>query len=196
MKDEDIEDINFNDIFNNKILFDRALNSINKNNYSKKNIENLLLEMQDNNNYNLTTKLSVQFKRKNKIYHKNIYILMNEKMNKNIMLNDNIQYFGDTTYDCVPPQNRGIKLFVLLSYNKKFNKLLLCALALIYNENIETLEEIFKYLKKNFNFNPDLITVDFGKAGYIAIKNIFPNIRIFPCYFHLIRRMVIHIKKI
>ena len=96
--------------------------------------------MQDNNNYNLTTKLSVQFKRKN--------ILMNEKMKKNIMLNDNIQYFGDTTYDCVPPQNRGIKLFVLLSYNKKFNKLLLCALALIYNENIETLEEIFKYLKK------------------------------------------------
>ena len=148
MKDEDIEDINFNDIFNNKILFDRALNSINKNNYSKNNIENLLLEMQDNNNYNLTTKLSVQFKRKNKIYHKNIYILMNEKMNKNIMLNDNIQYFGDTTYDCVPPQNRGIKLFVLLSYNKKFNKILLYTLALIYNENIETLEEIFKYLKK------------------------------------------------
>lgn len=25
-------------------------------------------------------------------------------------------------------------------------------LALIYNENIETLEVIFKYLKKNFNF--------------------------------------------
>ena len=144
--------------------------------------------MQDNNNYNLTTKLSVQFKRKN--------ILMNEKMKKNIMLNDNIQYFGDTTYDCVPPQNRGIKLFVLLSYNKKFNKILLCTLALIYNEIIETLEEIFKYLKKNFNFNPDLITVDFGKAGYIAIKNIFPNIRIFPCYFHLIRRMVIHLKNL
>ena len=74
------------------------------------------------------------------------------------MLNDNIQYFGDTTYDCVPPQNRGLKLFVLLCYNKKYNKILLCTLALIYNENKEILEEIFKFLKKNFNFQPSLIT--------------------------------------
>ena len=150
--------------------------------------------MQDNNNYNLTTKLTIIFQRRNKTYNKNIYILMNAKMKNNIMLNDNIQYFGDTTYDCVPPQNRGLKLFVLLCYNKKYNKILLCTLALIYNENKETLEEIFKFLKKNFNFQPSLITVDLGKAGYIAIKNIFPNTRIYPCYFHLVRRFILHLK--
>lgn len=32
------------------------------------------------------------------------------------------QFFSDTTYDCIPPQNSGMKLFVKLSYNKKLNK--------------------------------------------------------------------------
>ena len=55
INDEDIENINFNDIFNNKILFDRALNSMNKINYSNKNIKQHILDMEDNNNYNLAT---------------------------------------------------------------------------------------------------------------------------------------------
>ena len=50
------------------------------------------------------------------------------------------QYFADTAYDAVPPQNSHMKLFVLLSYNKFKNKILLCTMALIYNENTETLE--------------------------------------------------------
>ena len=69
-------------------------------------------------------------------------------------------------------------------------------LALIYNENRETIETILKYLKLNFNFNPPVITLDFGKAGYLAFKNIFPKTRIFPCYFHLILRLIIHIKNL
>ena len=69
-------------------------------------------------------------------------------------------------------------------------------LALIYNENRETIENILKYLKLNFNFNPPVITLDFRKVGYLAFKNIFPKTRIFPCYFHLIRRLIIHIKNL
>lgn len=41
-----------------------------------------------------------------------------------------------------------------------------------------------------------MITVDFGKTEYIALKKIFPHIRIFPCYFHIIRRFIIHIKNL
>ncbi len=70
---------------------------------------------------------------------------MNEKMKKNIMEKDNIQYFADTTYDAVPPQNSHMKLFVLLSYNKICNKILLCMLALINNENAETIEKILNF---------------------------------------------------
>ena len=75
---------------------------------------------------------------------------MNKKMKENIQLKENIQYFADTTYDCVPPQSNKMKLFVLMAFNKKLNKNLLCILALIQNENTETLEAIFKFLKLNF----------------------------------------------
>ena len=73
--------------------------------------------MEDNNNYNITTKINVEFKIKSKLHKKNIFILMNENMKKNINLENNIQYFSDTTFDCVTPQNRGMKLFTLLTYN-------------------------------------------------------------------------------
>lgn len=69
-------------------------------------------------------------------------------------------------------------------------------LALINNENRETIETILKYLKLNFNFNPPVIIIDFEKAGYLAFKNIFPKTRIFPCYFHLIRRLILYIKNL
>ena len=114
---------------------------------------------------------------------------MNLEMKNNITLEGNIQYFADTTYKCCPPQSKGMKLFEILAYNEKSNKTLLYLLALIYNENKETTEEIFYYLKTNFNYSPKLFTLDFGKAGYNPINKIFPNCRIFPCYFHIIRRL-------
>ena len=48
----------------------------------------------------------------------------------------------------------------------------------------------------NYNFYPKLFTVDFGRVGYISIKNVFQRTRIYPCYFHLIRSFIIHIKNI
>ena len=48
---------------------------------------------------------------------------MNASMKENIQLINNIQYFGDSSFDVIPPQNKGLKLFVMLAYNKKFNKI-------------------------------------------------------------------------
>ena len=79
--------------------------------------QNLILTIEDINNYNKTTKISVEFKRKQKPHKKNIFILMYEDMKKNLNLENNIQYFSNTTFDCVRPQNRGRKLFTLLVYN-------------------------------------------------------------------------------
>ena len=76
-----------------------------------------------------------------------------------------------------------MKLFVLLTYNKSYNKILLCMLALINSEKAETVEKIFIFLKINFQLNLELITVDFGKAGLKAISKTFPNARIFPCHY-------------
>jgi len=117
-------------------------------------------------------------------------------MKKNLNLEGNIQYFLDTTYKFIPPQSSGMKLFVIVTYNKKLNKTLLCNLSLIYNENVETIEKLLEFLKDVYNFNPNLITIDLGKAGYKAVTNIFPKCRIFPCYFHIIRRFILHIKNL
>ena len=86
----------------------------------------MILELEDMNNYKLTSKINVTFKRKNKLYKKNIYLLMNKKMKENINLEGNIQYFSDSTYKYIPSQNKGKKLFIILAYNEKLNKILLC----------------------------------------------------------------------
>lgn len=70
---------------------------------------------------------------------------------------------------------------------------MLYLLAFIYNENLETFESIFNHLKINYNFYPELITIDLGRACYKAINKVFPSCRIFPCYFHIIRRFILHI---
>ena len=72
-------------------------------------------------------------------------------------------------------QCTGLKLFVILAYNEKSNKTLLYLLSLIYNENFETIYKIFEYLMETYNFNQKLSTVDFGKAGYKALLNVFPH---------------------
>ena len=67
LTEEEYQDIDFKDIFNNKILFERAMNAAYKSNISKKYIKDLIMNMQDFKGYNLTTEISVKFKRKNKI---------------------------------------------------------------------------------------------------------------------------------
>ena len=66
---------------------------------------------------------------------------------------------------------------------------------LINEEKSETLEKIILFLK-NYQFNPELIIVDLGKAGLNAIAKAFPYTRIFPCYFHMIRRFCMHVKSL
>ena len=60
--------------------------------------------MTDNKGYKLTSQLKVEFKKKNKKYINDIFIIMNEKMKKKY---HNILYFADTTHDAVP-QNSNI----------------------------------------------------------------------------------------
>ena len=75
-------------------------------------------------------------------------------------------------------------MWVLLTYNKILNKTLICNITLIKNENFETFDIIFKYLKNEYNFNPAIMTTDFNKAAYKAFKLNFSTIRMVPCLFH------------
>ena len=121
---------------------------------------------------------------------------MTEDMIKNINLVGNIQYFSDTTYYCIPPQCKSLKMWVLLSYNTDYNKTLICNISLIKNENYETFRMVLNYLKDNYNFKPNIMTTDFCKASYKALKSIYENIRIVPCFFHLIQNLNLHLPQL
>ena len=56
--------------------------------------------------------------------------------------------------------------------------------------------KIFEYLYKKYNFVPDLITMDFCRGPYSAIKNFFPNSRIYPCLFHFMQRVILHLPEL
>ena len=55
-------------------------------------------------NADIVTGIKVEFTRKNKTFIKDLYIIMTSDMIQNIKEPENIQYFSDTTYYCIPPQ--------------------------------------------------------------------------------------------
>ena len=188
---EDIQDlIKIEDIINDKKFIRSALTNIKFKKDTKYNIEFLLKNMEDINGKKLTVSKKVKIKRDNKIYYKDIYIIMNDDM-KNNLENKNIsQFFTDTTFRCVPPNKKSLKLWLLLGFDKNEEKTLLLCLALIQNETSETIEVILNYLLQTYNFMPDNITLDFGRGVYKAFKKVYPNILFVPCFFHYIQKIV------
>ena len=74
---------------------------------------------------------------------------MNEEMESNIKEKDNIQFFTDITYYAIPPKPVKYKILILLAFNNKEFKSILCSIALIANENKETLIKFMNFLKIN-----------------------------------------------
>ena len=68
------------DIINLNTQVKQAIKYMYNNKSDKKNIHELLLDLKDNNNNNICTLLKVEFKRKNKNYVKDLYIIMNNNM--------------------------------------------------------------------------------------------------------------------
>lgn len=87
-------------------------------------------------------------------------------------------------------------LFILIAFNKKNNKTELCCISLIQNENKESFYSIYKYLIDNYNLKLSLITCDCNAVHIIAIYKLSPSTNILLCYFHIIRRLIIHLPDI
>ena len=126
-----------------------------------KNFEHNTMKLNINNK-EITNKIQVNYIRKNINYSKDIYILMSTKMEDNIKLNCNTQYFSDITYYAIPRNKSKLKIFILLAFNKDLYKTILCNISLIYNENKETFINIFNFLKNKYNFYPTRITFDYS----------------------------------
>ena len=119
---------------------------------------------------------------------------MTEDMEKNIILEDNFQYFLDITYYALPPKPQKYKIIAILAFNNKLYKSILCNLSLIANENKETLITLFEHLKIKYHWNPELISIDFSKAEFSSLNYVFPNIKIIPCFYHLMVNVTKRIK--
>ena len=109
----DEQNIDMEKIYNINNIIRSAYNSIRilkefKNNFNE-NIMNLKI-----NEENITTKLKVNFIRKNKTFEKDIFILMTNELKNNLISEDNTQYFADCTYYAIPPNKSKYKLFLIL----------------------------------------------------------------------------------
>ena len=124
--------IDIKNIINVKQLLISSFNHLkNFKEFNKDFKENLINLNYDNKQ--IVTILSMNFIRKNKKYKKDIYIIMNEEMESNIKEKDNIQFFTDITYYAIPPKPVKYKILILLAFNNKEFKSILCSIALIAN---------------------------------------------------------------
>ena len=149
-------------------------------------------------NENISAPLYISYTRQNITYNKRGYIYMTKSMEENLIKNNNMhsQFFADCTYNVIPSQNKNFKLFILIAFNNEKQKTELCAIVLISNENVETFDVIYQYLYSKYKFQPKKITVDCQKSHIISLQKIYPNSYIIICYFHIIRRLVIHLPQI
>ena len=148
------------------------------------------------NNEKIVSEIFVNYERKNKLYKKEIYIIMTKNMITNIINKDNIQYFMDVTYYATPPNTSKYKLLVILAFNRDLYKSIICNLSILQNENKETFVTILDYLKNKYNWIPTTITIDYSKAEKNALQYVFPNIKFIPCFYHFMVNIIKHLPEL
>ena len=126
-----------------------------------------------------------------KLYGKNLlicnmnYIDFNTNKNKNFrifatqqsisLLKDaNIkQNFIDTTYKCFPYELDDAKsLLVMIGYNFSKDLFELILVVLLSNEDTNIFKHFYNFIINNYDWNPKLLTFDFGQANLKAITRI------------------------
>ena len=88
------------------------------------------------------------------------------------------------------------KILIILAFNSKEFKSILYNILLIANENKEILITVYEYLKNKYQWNHQLISIDFSKAELKSLKYVFKNITIVPCFFHFISNIIKHLKQL
>ena len=76
----------------------------------------------------------------------NIYIILTSRMKQEIK-EENIQFFSDATYRCIPPTLRKFRLYVISAFNIILKLRRIVCFSLIPNETEKTYSELFRILK-------------------------------------------------
>lgn len=89
------------------------------------------------------------------------------------------------------------QLFVVLAERRSFHSNI-CVTPIFYillpNKTGQTYKRMFRYINDIWpNLDPSSISCDFEKGLHNAIDEVFPDARIFGCYFHLCQAMRTHV---
>ena len=69
----------------------------------------------------------------------------------------------DTTYSCVPPTLKRLRLLLLSGFDEHLNKTFIGCFILIQDEKTDTFLEIFKILREEtYKLNPTYLMSDFA----------------------------------
>ena len=110
---------------------------------------------------------------------------MNKNMRIDIRDKEIFQFFGDSTYRCVPPTFRSYKLYIISGFHLVMKITRILSYVLIPNEKEETYYVLFNTLK-----------MDFQKSSAKEIKKAFPRIYLIKCFFHFIQCLYKYIIKL
>ena len=171
----------FREEFENIILDYNTISIQEKNNLIEKFKKNN--KIKEDKDINLENIINI----KNKIYSKDIFIIMNGNIKINIKRVNNIQSFLDAT----PPNKNKYKL---LAFNKELYKTIICNLTLIQNENKEVFITLFKYLVNKYDWITKRISIGYSRAELNIILHGFPEIEIIPCFYHFMSNIIKHFK--
>ena len=106
-------------------------------------------------------------------------------MRKNMQSNTVKSIHFDTTYSCVPPTPKRLRLLVLSGFDEHLNKTFIGCFILIQDEKTDTFLEIFKTLTEEiYKLNPTYMMSDFAIGQIKACQKIFPNCLFNGCFFH------------
>ena len=91
---------------------------------------------------------------------------MTSEMESYIVDEDNTQFFCDLTYYAIPPNQSKYKIFLMLAFNKKLFRSILCNISIITNESKETFITLFNFLKYKYKYIQKKLQLIFIKLFY------------------------------
>ena len=132
------------------------------------------------------SKLYEYTSKKNKDIKKYFIIISNKKIRNDLKSNSLKSIHFDTTYKCVTPTPKKMRLLVVSGFDELNNRTCIWYFILIMDKKEETFLEIFKVLREEpYHMNLLYMMSDFALGQIKAVNKIYPNILYNGCFFHL-----------
>ena len=164
--------------------------------YINKEIPNLIIKI-----YDIEYDYSKNKNKKNQKESRNEKIIFfgTKEMFENLNNKDIKQYFIDLTYKIIPRKFKPYKMLTIKGFNTDTKQSVLCTLICIKYEDENSIYYSMKYLHDFYNFNPEIINIDYSIALMNGLnnKNLFDNNPIvIKCFFHFSQSLTKKIKSL